>query len=218
MQYDYLVFIGRFQPVHLGHLKVIEAAMQQAAKLIVICGSARQASSPRNPFTLDQREDMLRAALPTEWQDRVFVVGCSDRMYNDQQWVTEVQNLVDKVIAVDTLSLGKSEAQFRIGTIGSPSRRHTWYLDLFPQWQRVEVADEPVSTPAMCANVCLMKMALALPNRRRVCQSPCMAGCSNFALVPLMRSWPRNTAISRITAKRGPMRRIRPPLSLPMRW
>ncbi|GAB7128627.1 bifunctional nicotinamide-nucleotide adenylyltransferase/Nudix hydroxylase [Silvimonas sp. JCM 19000] len=143
MQYDYLVFIGRFQPVHLGHLKVIEAAMQQAAKLIVICGSARQASSPRNPFTLDQREDMLRAALPTEWQDRVFVVGCSDRMYNDQQWVTEVQNLVDKVIAVDTLSLGKSEAQFRIGTIGSPSRRHTWYLDLFPQWQRVEVADEP---------------------------------------------------------------------------
>ncbi|GGP21065.1 bifunctional nicotinamide-nucleotide adenylyltransferase/Nudix hydroxylase [Silvimonas iriomotensis] len=143
MRFDYLVFIGRFQPVHLGHMKVIEAAMQQAGKLIIICGSARQALSPRNPFTQDQREDMLRAALPPEWQDRVFLVGCSDRMYNDQQWVTEVQNLVDKVIAVDTANVGSREAQFNIGVIGSPSRRHTWYLDLFPQWERVEVEDEP---------------------------------------------------------------------------
>ncbi|SFN53825.1 bifunctional NMN adenylyltransferase/nudix hydrolase [Formivibrio citricus] len=140
---DYLVFIGRFQPFHLGHLKVIETALQRAHKLIVICGSARQARSPRNPWTVAEREAMLRAALPAEWQERVFVVGCSDRMYNDQQWVTEIQNLVDKVIAVDTASLGSREAQFRVGIIGGTCRKEAYYLDMFPQWQRIEVAELP---------------------------------------------------------------------------
>ncbi|GLS03762.1 ADP-ribose pyrophosphatase [Chitiniphilus shinanonensis] len=145
MKYDYLVFIGRFQPVHLGHLKVIEEALALAGRVIVVCGSARQAVSPRNPFTLPEREAMLRAALPAEWQSRVFVVGCSDRMYNDQQWVTEVQNLVDKVIAVDTASLGHRAAEFRVGVVGSPPgngrSRAGHYLDLFPQWQREQVEE-----------------------------------------------------------------------------
>lgn len=140
---DYLVFIGRFQPFHVGHLKVIEGAMTRARKLIVICGSARQARSPRNPWTVAERESMLRAALPQDWQSRVFVVGCSDRMYNDQQWVTEVQNLVDKVIAVDTVNVGSREAQFRIGIIGGCGRKSAHYLDHFPQWQRVEVPEDP---------------------------------------------------------------------------
>ncbi len=138
---DYLVFIGRFQPFHLGHLQVVKAALERAGKLIVICGSARQARNPRNPWTVPEREAMLRAALPAEMQDRVFVVGCSDRMYNDQQWVTEVQSLVDKVIAVDNASLGSREAQFKVGIVGSSRSKHTYYLDLFPQWLRVEVPE-----------------------------------------------------------------------------
>ncbi len=141
--FDYLVFIGRFQPFHLGHLKVIEVALQRASKLIVICGSARQACGPRNPWTVMEREAMLRSALPAEWQDRIFVVGCSDRMYNDQQWITEIQNQVDKVIAVDTASLGSREAQFRIGIVGGSCRKGAYYLGMFPQWQRVEVAELP---------------------------------------------------------------------------
>lgn len=141
--FDYLVFIGRFQPFHLGHLKVIEAALQRTQKLIVICGSARQARSPRNPWRVAEREAMLRAALPAEWQERIFVVGCSDRMYNDQQWITEIQNLVDKVIAVDTVSVGSREAQFRVGIIGGACRKEAYYLDMFPQWYRIEVAELP---------------------------------------------------------------------------
>ncbi|GHD66115.1 bifunctional nicotinamide-nucleotide adenylyltransferase/Nudix hydroxylase [Jeongeupia chitinilytica] len=142
-RFDYLVFIGRFQPVHNGHLKLIHAALEHADKLIVICGSARQAVSPRNPFTLAERESMLRAALPAELQHRVFMLGCSDRMYNDQQWVTEIQSQVDKVIAVDTASLGHRAAEFSIGIVGSRGSRNAWYLELFPQWQRLEVDDEP---------------------------------------------------------------------------
>ena len=58
---------------------------------------------------------MLRACLSPDQQNRVYCVGVSDRMYNDQQWVTEVQNAVDKVIAVDTVNLAS-----RITAEGTP--------------------------------------------------------------------------------------------------
>lgn len=139
-QFDYVIFIGRFQPVHNGHLAAFRYALQVSAKVIVICGSARQARSPRNPWTLEEREQLIRSALPDEMQGRVFVGGVSDRMYNDQQWLTEVQNLVDKVIAVDTTSLGADPTKFRIGIIGGHmGDKVTYYLDMFPQWTRIEV-------------------------------------------------------------------------------
>ncbi|MCG8482154.1 MAG: adenylyltransferase/cytidyltransferase family protein, partial [Clostridia bacterium] len=41
-KFDFLVFIGRFQPFHLGHLAVIERALALSDQVIVLCGSAHQ--------------------------------------------------------------------------------------------------------------------------------------------------------------------------------
>lgn len=160
-EFDYLIFIGRFQPFHNGHLWTLQHALQLADKVIVLCGSARQARNPMHPFTVDDRERMIRMALDEAEQSRVFVVGISDRMYNDQQWLTEVQHLVDRVIAVDTSDVGSRQAQFRIGIVGPPRARHAdagpaaaqsarglrrgnaEYLELFPQWSRVEAPELP---------------------------------------------------------------------------
>lgn len=38
--YDYLVFIGRFEPFHNGHAAVARHALGKARKLIVLIGSA----------------------------------------------------------------------------------------------------------------------------------------------------------------------------------
>lgn len=157
-EFDYLIFIGRFQPFHNGHLWTMQHALQLADKVIVLCGSARQARNPMHPFTVEDRERMIRLALSEQEQSRVFVVGISDRMYNDQQWLTEVQNLVDRVIAVDTSNVDSRQAQFRIGIVGPPrgarhadgsvavggtKRGNAEYLDLFPQWKRVEAPELP---------------------------------------------------------------------------
>jgi bifunctional NMN adenylyltransferase/nudix hydrolase len=145
-EFDYLVFIGRFQPLHNGHFWTLQYALERAEKVIVLCGSARQARNPMHPFTVEDRERMIRLALPAEVQARVVVVGISDRMYNDQQWLTEVQNQVDRVIAVDTLDVGSRQAQFRIGIVGPPRGRrkvNVDYLELFPQWARVETPELP---------------------------------------------------------------------------
>ena len=38
--YQYLVFIGRFQPFHRGHKAVIDEALKRADKVIMLIGSA----------------------------------------------------------------------------------------------------------------------------------------------------------------------------------
>lgn len=140
---DYIIYIGRFQPFHVGHLATVQKALELADKLIVVCGSARRSKSYELPWSVEERESMLRACLTPEQQNRVYCVGVSDRMYNDQQWVTEVQNAVDKVIAVDTASLGSRPASFRIGMIGSQLGLDTGYLDFFPQWKRISTDEVP---------------------------------------------------------------------------
>lgn len=140
---DYVIYIGRFQPLHQGHLALIQKALETAETLIVILGSARRARNIEHPWTAEEREAMLRSCLTPEQQSRVYCVGVSDRMYNDQQWVTEVQNAVDKVIAVDTVNLASRPTSFRIGMIGSQVGFDTYYLDFFPQWQRIEVDEVP---------------------------------------------------------------------------
>ena len=33
-EFDFLVFIGRFQPFHLGHISVVKAGLAQAEQMI----------------------------------------------------------------------------------------------------------------------------------------------------------------------------------------
>lgn len=40
MEFDYLVFIGRFEPFHNGHAAVARLALSRARKLIFLVGSA----------------------------------------------------------------------------------------------------------------------------------------------------------------------------------
>ncbi|WP_184034125.1 bifunctional nicotinamide-nucleotide adenylyltransferase/Nudix hydroxylase [Chitinivorax tropicus] len=141
--FDYLIFVGRFQPFHLGHLQTVRHALREAAKVIIIVGSARGARTFENPWTFQEREQLIRACLAPADQQRVFVVGISDRMYNDQQWVGEVQSAVDKVIAVDTANLSSRPAEYRIGMISSSQGQDNYYLEFFPQWHQVHTAELP---------------------------------------------------------------------------
>ena len=52
-QFDYLVFIGRFQPFHNGHKAVVDEALQRARRLIAALGT----SAPPKPITLDEQVD-----------------------------------------------------------------------------------------------------------------------------------------------------------------
>ena len=80
--YKYLVFIGRFQPFHMGHKAVVDEALKRAENVIMLIGSANMPRSLRNPFTVEERAQMIKGAYPKQDADRIHCVGLDDALYN----------------------------------------------------------------------------------------------------------------------------------------
>ncbi len=57
------LYIGRFQPVHKGHILSIKSILEQVDDLAVVVGSALNSYSLENPFTAGERIKMLRDAF-----------------------------------------------------------------------------------------------------------------------------------------------------------
>ncbi len=57
------IYVGRFQPVHWGHVRVIEWSLERFDELIVVVGSAQDSYSLKNPFTAGERVEMLERVL-----------------------------------------------------------------------------------------------------------------------------------------------------------
>lgn len=57
------LFIGRFQPFHLGHLSVIKKAVEAHDRLFIGIGSSEANFQAANPFTCGERFQMIEAAL-----------------------------------------------------------------------------------------------------------------------------------------------------------
>lgn len=56
-------YIGRFQPYHDGHHKMVEAIASEIDELVLGIGSAGDSHSPHNPFTAGERIMMITKSL-----------------------------------------------------------------------------------------------------------------------------------------------------------
>ncbi len=73
------IFIGRFQPLHKGHLHVIRVYGKRFEKLVIGIGSVNK-HDINNPFSFEERREMFRrAGISCE------VVGIED-VGNDEKW------------------------------------------------------------------------------------------------------------------------------------
>lgn len=134
-QFDALVFIGRFQPFHNGHKAIIDAALEQAKQVIVVVGSSFAARTTRNPFTFQERKAMIESTYVLRSDlhpQRIKVVPVADYPYDDNKWVTAVQNVVYG-------ALSYSPDPTRIGLIGHEKDGTSFYLKIFPTWESVAV-------------------------------------------------------------------------------
>ena len=133
MKYDALVFIGRFQPFHNGHKAIVDAAIKQAQEVIIVVGSSFASRNIRNPFTFEERRQMIKSVFPG---NNVKVVPVSDYPYDDNKWVRAVQNVVHGALAW-------SADPIRIGLIGHEKDGSSYYLKIFKPlgWGNVSVAN-----------------------------------------------------------------------------
>lgn len=152
-EFDLLVFVGRFQPFHLGHKKVIDEALEKAKHVLVLIGSAGCARNIRNPFTFEERKNMILESynisvnsFDKTMDNRLFIKPLYDNTYNDLAWIEQIQDIVkdtcNDIINPDPLLaiLNPNEVKFKIGLIGATKDHTSYYLKLFPQWGHVDVS------------------------------------------------------------------------------
>jgi bifunctional NMN adenylyltransferase/nudix hydrolase len=137
--YDFLAFIGRFQPFHAGHFKVLKTALEKSQNVIVIVGSANRPRTAKNPLTFDERKEIIESLLTSEEKARVQVIPCDDYMYNDTKWETQIQAIMRTATSHPWRS-GPTE----IGVIGHSKDHSSYYLKKFPQWDLLDIAQEYV--------------------------------------------------------------------------
>jgi bifunctional NMN adenylyltransferase/nudix hydrolase len=126
--HDTALLIGRFEPVHSGHLALLHEALRQAPQVIVVVGSAWQARSPKNPFTWQEREAMLKSTLPEADRGRVQVLPVRD-YYNEAVWVQAVRRGVAEHTAPGA----------RIALVGHFKDATSSYLRAFPGWTLMDL-------------------------------------------------------------------------------
>ena len=97
------LFVGRFQPFHVGHLAAVKFAMKRVDYLYVVVGSAQRSHERDNPFTAGERIEMIKAALdgngvePSRWM--AIPIADSD---SHSVWVSSVESMVPKFDVVFT--------------------------------------------------------------------------------------------------------------------
>ncbi len=98
-----VLFPGRFQPFHNGHLYVVKRLLESFDEVVIVIGSAQEAFTCRNPFTAGERMLMIRRALVSEGVDdrRIWFVTAPDiRM--PPAWTSYVLALAPPATAVAT--------------------------------------------------------------------------------------------------------------------
>jgi nicotinamide-nucleotide adenylyltransferase len=86
------LYVGRFQPFHLGHLEAIKEVLNDADELVVVIGSAQYSHNINNPFTAGERLVMIRRALQEAGidQSRLWVVPVPD-VHLHMLWVSALE-------------------------------------------------------------------------------------------------------------------------------
>jgi len=85
------LYIGRFQPYHLGHLAATKWILEREDRLIIGVGSAQYSHTPDNPFTVGERIEMIFATLEAEGLlNRCIVIPIPD-IGQHALWVQHVK-------------------------------------------------------------------------------------------------------------------------------
>lgn len=130
MSHQLHVVIGRFEPPHRAHIKLIQCAAEGADHVLVVLGSAYQAPTCKNPFTWEERAHMIGACLPDLTNLRFAPVR--DSRYDNDEWVAAVSATVGKFVSSQYAG---QKCDVTLFGVNKPGDTSTWYLNEFPGWK-----------------------------------------------------------------------------------
>lgn len=132
-KHDVVVYIGRFQPFHLGHLALLLQALALGKLVVMILGSESHERTLKNPLFAGERQLSIAGSLTAADAQRVVFSAVPDFQDNDS-WVAAVQ---------DAVAAHAPGAQ-SVALIGHFKDASSYYLNHFPAWhlESVERAND----------------------------------------------------------------------------
>ena len=101
------LLIGRFQPFHKGHLAAVNFGLSQVENLWIGIGSSNKQNEKRNPFSANERKDMILSSLDPQTLKRVKIFFVPDTG-DHEKWTYHVDSIVppyDVVFSNDEFTL-----------------------------------------------------------------------------------------------------------------
>ena len=96
LEFKRLLVVGRFQPPHMGHVKLIEYALGLSDEVVIVVGSAQDSFSFKNPLTAGERiyllDKVLKRRLGSRYCD-VKIIPVMDINMN-KVWVHYLEMLL----------------------------------------------------------------------------------------------------------------------------
>jgi nicotinamide-nucleotide adenylyltransferase len=95
------LLIGRFQPFHLGHLDALRFALSKVDKLWIGLGSSNKPLQKNNPFSAEERKEMILSSIDESMKPRIQIYFIPD-LENHIKWIELIDTLVPKFDTVFT--------------------------------------------------------------------------------------------------------------------
>ena len=123
MNYKLAVYIGRFSPFHKGHHQTLLSGFDLAPKVLVLVGSCFPNRSLENPFTFEERKQMILDSLEPHKATHNIKVEPTINYPSDAVWANDIDTTVKQYEKNDSL----------ITLIGDHSDPDSKYLNLL-EW------------------------------------------------------------------------------------
>jgi len=89
------LLIGRFQPFHLGHLEAFRFALSKVDKLWVGLGSSNKPAQKNDPFSAEERKEMILSSINDLMKDKISIYFIPD-LDNHVKWIEKIDTIVPK--------------------------------------------------------------------------------------------------------------------------
>lgn len=106
-------FLGRFQPLHKGHLQVIENYRERYDSLELVIGSADISRTEENPLTAEEREEVIRGCFPDI--DILYLEDESRDSEGDKLWAEKLEDKIDASLLLTRNELVKELMEEKTG-------------------------------------------------------------------------------------------------------
>jgi len=89
------LLIGRFQPFHLGHLDAVLFGLARVENLFICIGSSNKSNERKNPFSAEERREMITLSIEPSITDRIKIFDIPD-VGDHEKWTFEIDKIVPK--------------------------------------------------------------------------------------------------------------------------